>query len=167
MTASRLRKSEQLPTVPACCVIRPGAGVRSGVSVEGKDALVVAAVVAAGAGDAGEPGAPEGADGQVADGSVGAGLVPGADLLQVLAKCLVPDIMLAVLDGPVVAGVDGQLAGVGQAAGQAGDAVGDFLVLPGAAGGAGIAADAQDLGGVRPVDAAGGGSTDDAFSRRP
>jgi hypothetical protein len=49
------------------------------VPVEGKDALVVAAVVAAGVGDVGEPGAAEGAGDQVADGGIGIGLVPGAD----------------------------------------------------------------------------------------
>jgi hypothetical protein len=48
------------------------------VSVEGEDALVVAAVVAAGVGDVGEPGAAESVGYQVADGGVGIGLVPGA-----------------------------------------------------------------------------------------
>jgi hypothetical protein len=70
--------------------------------------------------------------------------------------------MLTVLDGPVLAGVEGQVAGPGQADGQAGDAVGDLLVRPRAAGGAAVAADAQDLGGVRPVDAVRGGGADAA-----
>jgi hypothetical protein len=65
----------------------------SGVSVEGEDALVVAAVVAAGVGDVGEPGVPEGAGDQVADSGVGTGLVPGADLLGVFAEGDVPDIL--------------------------------------------------------------------------
>ena len=68
--------------------------------------------------------------------------------------------MLTVFDGPVVADVDGQVAGTGQLHRQAGDAVGDLLVRPRAAGGAAVAADAQDLGGVRPVDAVGGGGAD-------
>ena len=113
-------------------------------------------------GDVGEPGVAEGAGDQVADGGVGVGLVPGADLLEVFAEGVVPDVVLAVFDGPVVAGVDGQVAGAGQVCGQAGDAVGDLLVRPGAVGGAGVAADAQDLGGVRPGDAVGGGGADAA-----
>jgi hypothetical protein len=60
------------------------------VSVEGEDALVVAAVVAAGVGDVGEPGAAESADGEVTDSRVGIGLVPGADALEVFGECLVP-----------------------------------------------------------------------------
>ena len=68
--------------------------------------------------------------------------------------------MLAVLDGPVAAGVGGQVAGTGQVRGQAGDAVGDLLVRPRAAGGARVAADTQDLGGVRPIDAIGRGGAD-------
>jgi len=48
----------------------------SGVSLKGEDALVVAAVVEAGVGDVGEPGTAESASDQVADGSVGIGLVP-------------------------------------------------------------------------------------------
>jgi hypothetical protein len=48
----------------------------SGVSVEGEDALVVAAVPAAGVGDVGVPGVPERAGDQVADGCEGRGLVP-------------------------------------------------------------------------------------------
>ena len=59
--------------------------------MESKDALVVAAVVAAGVGDVGVPSAPGGPDDQVADGGVGAGLVPSADLLQVFTECLVPE----------------------------------------------------------------------------
>ena len=53
------------------------------LSVEGQDALVIAAVVAASVGDVGKAGAAEGADGEVADGSVGIGLVLGADPLEV------------------------------------------------------------------------------------
>src|SRR6266849_543913 len=135
----------------------------SGVSVEGEDALVVVAVVAACVGDVGEPGVAEGAGDQVAESGVGAGLVPGADLLGVFAEGDVPDIMLAVFDGPVPAGVCGQVAGSGQLRRQAGDAVGDLLVLPGAVRGAGVAADAHDLGGVRPGDAVSGGGTDAAL----
>jgi hypothetical protein len=125
----------------------------SGVSVEGEDALVIAAVVAAGVGDVGEPGAAEGAGNQVADGGIGIRLAPGADLLEVFAERLVPDVVLPVFDSPVVTCVDGEVAGTGQVLGQAGDAVGDLFVRPGAAGGAAVAADAQDLGGVRPGDA--------------
>ena len=77
------------------------------VSVEGQDALVIAAVVAAGVGDVGKADAAEGADGEVADGSVGIGLVPGADALEVFGECLVPYVMLAIFDAPVVAGVGG------------------------------------------------------------
>jgi len=46
--------------------------------------------------------------------------------------------------------------------GQAGDAVGDLFVRPGAVSGTAIAADAQDLGGVRPADAGGGRGADAA-----
>ena len=102
-------------------------------------------------GDAGEAGVAVGAGDEVADGCVGIAPVPGAGALEIFAEGLVADVVLAILDGPVVAGVDGQVAGAGQLRGQAGDAVGDFLVLPGAVRGAGVAADAQDLGGVRPV----------------
>ena len=52
----------------------------SDVSVEGEDALVVAAVPAAGMGDVGVPGMPERAGDQVAYGGEGVRLVPGADL---------------------------------------------------------------------------------------
>jgi hypothetical protein len=57
------------------------------VSVEGQDALVIAVV--AGVGDVGKAGAADGAGGEVADGSVGTGLVPGADPLEVIGECLV------------------------------------------------------------------------------
>jgi hypothetical protein len=67
--------------------------------------------------------------------------------------------MLPVFDCPVIPCIDGEVAGPGEA----GDAVGDFLAFPGAAGGAGVAADAQDLGGVRPVDFVGGGGADGAL----
>jgi hypothetical protein len=70
--------------------------------------------------------------------------------------------VLAVFDGPVVAGVDAQVAGPGQASGQAGDAEGDLLVRPRAVRGPRVAADTDDLGGVRPGDAVGGGDTDAA-----
>ena len=46
-----------------------------------------------GVGDVGVPGAAEGADDQVADGGVGIGLVAGADLLEILAEGLVPDVV--------------------------------------------------------------------------
>lgn len=72
-----------------------------------------AAVPAVGVGDAGEPGAVEDADDQVADRGVGIRLASGADLLEIFAECLVPQVMLAVFDGPVVAGVAGQVAGAG------------------------------------------------------
>jgi hypothetical protein len=75
----------------------PAAASASGVSVEGEDALVVAGMKTPGVGDAGAPGAAEGADDQVADGGVGIGLVAGADLLEILAEGLVPDVVLAVL----------------------------------------------------------------------
>src|SRR5512135_3397710 len=143
------------------CVMRPGVpDVCLHISVEGEYALVVAAVVAAGVSDIREPGTAECAGDQVADGGIGIGLVPGADLLEILAEGLVPHVMLAVLDGPVAAGVGGQVAGTGQVRGQAGDAVGDLLVRPRAAGGARVAADTQDLGGVRPIDAIGRGGAD-------
>lgn len=116
----------------------------SRVSVEGEDALVVAAVVAAGVGDVGEADAAESADGEVADGRVGVGLVPGPDALEVFGERRVWHVMRAVFDRPVPPGVDGQVVGGGQARGQAGDAVGDLFVLPGAAvGGAGVAASAR------------------------
>ena len=115
------------------------------VSVEPENALVVAAVVTTGVGCVGEPGAAEGTDDEVADGSVCIGLVPGADALQILGEGRIPDVILAVLDGPVPAGVDAQVAGSGQVRGQAGDAVGDLLVRPRAVGGPGVAADAEDL----------------------
>src|ERR1700733_14331 len=79
------------------------------------------------------------------------GWFPGAGLLQVFAECLVTHVMLAVFDGPVLPSVDAQVAGAGQVRGQAGDAVGDFLVRPGAVRGSGIAADPHDLGGVRQL----------------
>jgi hypothetical protein len=63
------------------------------VSVEREYALVVAAVVAAGVGDVREAGAAEGAGDQVADGGIGVRLAPGADLLEVFAEGLVPDIV--------------------------------------------------------------------------
>jgi hypothetical protein len=53
------------------------------VSVEGQDAPVVAAVAAAGVGKFGKADAAGYADGEVADGRVGIGLVPGADALEV------------------------------------------------------------------------------------
>jgi hypothetical protein len=62
----------------------------SGVSVQGEDALVVAGMPAAGVGDVGVAGPAEGTGGQVADGGVGVGLVPGADALHVLGEGLVP-----------------------------------------------------------------------------
>jgi len=71
--------------------------------------------------------------------------------------------MLPVFDGPVPARVDGEVAGSGEIGGQAGDAVGDLLAGPRAAGGAGVAADAQDLGRAGPVDAVGGGGADGAL----
>lgn len=77
----------------------------SGVSVQREDAPLVAAVVAAGVGDVRVPGAAEGADDEVADRRVGIGLVPGADPLQVFAESLVPHVVPAVFDGPVVTGV--------------------------------------------------------------
>lgn len=52
------------------------------------------------------------------------------------------------------------MAGTCQVRGQAGD-VWAICLRPRAAGGAGVAADAQDLGGVRPVDAVGRGGADD------
>ena len=55
----------------------------SGVSVEGEDALVGAAVVAAGGGDVGVSFPAECAGDEVADGGVGVGLVPGAGFLRV------------------------------------------------------------------------------------
>jgi hypothetical protein len=64
----------------------------SGVSVEGEDALVVAAVVAAGVGDGGESCVAEGAGDQVAESGVGIGLVPGGDLLGVFMGGDVADI---------------------------------------------------------------------------
>jgi hypothetical protein len=70
--------------------------------------------------------------------------------------------VLPVFDSPVVACIDGEVAGAGQVFGQAGDAVGDLFVRPGATGGAAVAADAQDLGGVRPAEAGGGGGADAA-----
>jgi len=83
----------------------------SGVSVKGEDALVVAAVPAAGVGDVGEPGMPERAGDQVADGCEGRWLVPGADFLLVLAESLFPHIVPAVLDTPAGAGIVCQVAG--------------------------------------------------------
>jgi len=74
--------------------------------------------------------------------------------------------MLLVFDCPVLACVDGEVAGSGEAGGEAGDAVGDLLAFPGAAGGACVAADAQDLGGVRPAGAVGGGGADGALLGR-
>jgi hypothetical protein len=71
--------------------------------------------------------------------------------------------MLPVFDCPGIPCVDGEVAGPGEAGGEAGDAGGDFLALPGSAGGPGVAADAQDLGGVRPVDAVGRGGADAAL----
>ena len=128
----------------------------------GEYALVVVAVVAAGVGDVGEPGAAECACDQVAAGGVGIGLVPGADPLEIFGECLVSDVVRTVFNGPVAAGIEGQVAGSGQVRGQAGDAVGDLLLLSGAVRGAGVAADAQDLGGVRPVAARGEGGADAA-----
>jgi len=63
------------------------------VSVKSEDALVVAAVVATGVGGVGEPSAAESAGVQVADGGVGVGLVPGADLLEVFGECLVAHVV--------------------------------------------------------------------------
>ena len=58
--------------------------------MEDGDALVIAAVVAAGVGDVGVPGTAEGAGDQVADGGVGVGLVPGARPLEVFADMSCP-----------------------------------------------------------------------------
>src|SRR5262249_8213755 len=82
----------------------------SGVSIEGEDAPLVAGVQAAGVGDVGVAGAAEGAGGRVADGGEGIGLVPGADPLEILGEGLVAHVVLAVLDSPVAAGVDAQVA---------------------------------------------------------
>ena len=71
-------------------------------------------------------------------------------------------IVLAVLDAPVLAGVNREVAGACQVRREAGDAVGDLLGRPVAGGRARIAADAQDLGGSGPVSAAGGGGADGA-----
>ena len=84
-------------------------------------------------------------------------------LLEILARCPVAHVVLAVFDGPVVTDVDAQVAGAGQVRGEAGDAIGDLLVRPRAAGGAGVTADAQDLGGVRPAGPVVGGSADEAL----
>jgi hypothetical protein len=75
--------------------------------------------------------------------------------------------MLPVFDCPGIPCVDGEVAGPGEAGGEAGDAGGDFLALPGSAGGPGVSADAQDLGGVRPVDAVGRGGADAALLAAP
>jgi hypothetical protein len=53
------------------------------VSVEGEDALVVAAVVAAGGGDVGVSFPAERADDEVADAGMGVRLAPGAGFLGV------------------------------------------------------------------------------------
>jgi len=62
----------------------------------------------------------------------------------------------------VLAGVNREVAGACKVAGHAGDAVGDLLRRPVAGGRARVAADAQDLGGSRPVDAGCGGGADGA-----
>ena len=90
----------------------------SRVAIEGEDALVVAAVIAAGVGDAGEPGAAESAGDQVADGRVGIGLVPGADTLEIFAGCLVPHVMLTVFDSPVLACAGGEVPWAARSAGR-------------------------------------------------
>ena len=100
---------------------------------------------------------------EVADAGVGVRLAAGAGFLGVFPECDVADVMLPVFDCPVIACVDGEVAGPGEGGGEAGDAVGDFLAFPRSAGGAGVAADAQDLGGVRPVDSGGGGGADGAL----
>jgi hypothetical protein len=115
--------------------------------------VVVGAVVAAGGGDVGVSFPAECSHDEVADAGAGVGLAAGACFLCVLPERDIADVMLPVFDGPVLACVDGEVAGAGEIGGQAGDAVGDLLAGPRAAGGAGVAADAQDLGGVRPVDA--------------
>jgi len=88
------------------------------VSVEFKDVLVVARAVAAGTGDAGEAGLAGGADGEVAEGGAVGGQVPGSGFLGVLAEGDDADVVAPVLDRPVLAGVDGQVAGAGEACGR-------------------------------------------------
>jgi hypothetical protein len=110
---------------------------------------------------------PERAGDQIADGREGRGLVPGADFLLVLAESLVAHVVLADLDAPVGSGIVCQVAGPGEVGGQAGDAVGDLLVRPRAVRGAGVAADADDLRGARPVDAGGGSGADAASFAAP
>jgi hypothetical protein len=54
------------------------------------------------------------ADDEVADRGAGVWLVPPAGFLGALAKGDVLDMMLAVLDSPVSAGVESQVAGPGE-----------------------------------------------------
>jgi hypothetical protein len=67
------------------CSYASGVGLE--VSVEGEDALVVAAVVAAGGGDVGVPFPAECADDEVADAGMGVRLAAGAGFLCVLPEC--------------------------------------------------------------------------------
>jgi hypothetical protein len=133
------------------------------VSVEGEDALVFAAVVAAGGGDVGVSFPAECAGDEIADAGVRVRLAAGAGLLGVFPECDVADVMLLVFDCPVISCVGGEVPWPGEVCGEAGDGVGDLLAFPGAAGRPGVAADAQDLGGVRPVDPVGGGGADGAL----
>jgi hypothetical protein len=70
----------------------------------------------------------------------------------------------AVLDFPMVAGVGGDVLGSGQRGRQVGDPVDDLFAVPGAGQITAMADDAEDLSGVREVDAGGRGDPGDAFS---
>lgn len=80
------------------------------------------------------------------------GLVPGAGLLRVLPEPDIADIMLAVFHAPVLPGVGGEVPRLGEGGRQIRDAEREFAVLPGAAGGAGVPADPEDLLRPGPVD---------------
>ena len=80
--------------------------------------LVVACVVAAGLGYVLEAGLACGAGGEVADGGVGNGLAAGSGFLGVLVEGDVADVVLVVLDAPMLAGGDGQVAGSARSAGR-------------------------------------------------
>ncbi len=94
--------------------------------------------------DVGEACLAGGADGEVADGGVGGGLAAGPCFLGVLAEGDVADVVLAVFDCPVLAGVNREVAGACQVRGEAGDAVGDLLRRPVAGGGPGVAVIGRD-----------------------